>query len=195
MTTIPENLAEIGNKASTVATQYVELDAAKSELKNAETALLEAVVAQIRPSLHRIAAQRILESCTTASGGDDAEPEVSYFARIRALKVVDGYDESDNLDLGCANYVGYCLWLLSDGSFAETSRCGYRDDEGAHDEWTATLRPMTPTEVADEYDVPGCISAIVATIDRTLARDIPTRAKGLRTLADQHRSYIASLPA
>lgn len=148
-------LNEIKNLAPQAAQLRAALDTAADEERTAETALLERIVELVRPALKALATRPVIEERHTGHATMTARHH-TVRADFRGVCLSD--DNPGPLeDNGRDNTGAYCgsdLFLLDDGTFAELEYEGtWSRWQGSTSEWTATVKRLTPKEVAAEYDL------------------------------------------
>lgn len=160
----------------------------------AEAAVLDSVIASVKPAL-RALSSRMISSSYETSGRNGCNPvsRTEYHAP-RGFVLVDDYDRDRDETGNRGQLGGTRLVVLTDGSLAVLERTGHFSHwQGEADTWESTLTPVTAVEAMDVYKLDDCLSSIRTGLDKQLAGNASTASLSARERTDKLRAVTALL--
>lgn len=200
MEEIEQTLTKIETLTLEVAAVHAEHEAASKLAVDADAALLERVVAMIKPALPALASRVQISSRTTGLADADRERTTDAYADWRGVYVkLTEYAAGPERErlfprANDGDYVGVDLFLDVDGRFYELEYAGrWSKYQSSTSGWEARVRPMALSEVADEYDGEEIAKALLGSLERTQQGALGKRAEQLRAKAARLQAVAALL--
>jgi hypothetical protein len=185
-----DSIRDLGTQAASVAQTATEDAHAVNEEREAEAALLVAVIAAVKPALASMS-RRIRRQHYTTSGQNGCNPvEREEHFDTPGVVLVDNYHRVKDETGNRGDLAGERLVLATDGTLAVVERSGsFSHWQGEANTYTATWQPVTPREAMDRYDFDECLTALHDKIEKAAAAkpDIAARrarARRLRALVE-----------
>lgn len=162
---VVSNIAEV---APIVAAQAEEQSAAIDSERDAETAVLEAVIAAARPALKAIS-YRIKVGNRMWWPNNVQAAEADEYHSVRGIRIAGSGPSRDFPQSDSGEYEGTALYLMSDGTLAQLTYTGtWSRWQGASQEWTASIRPVTPRQAMNRWDLGDCVESLRAALQKQL---------------------------
>jgi hypothetical protein len=181
------DITGIAATAAQVAAQHGELESAIDAERYAEAAILERAIAAAKPALRAICSALRSRDTTTGLADPDKQRREYETHAERGLRLDgDAKAEREQSRADSGTYGGSALYLLDDGTLAERTWSGrWTRWQGGTDETLSTLRPVTPREAMDSWDLDDCIESLRAALEGQLTGKSPERAKAARARAEK----------
>jgi hypothetical protein len=178
---IMENIETLAGKVATLVGVVDDHELAIAMERAAEAALLERVVAEVRPALRAICGKIQRGHRWWQQSTPEAGEEARWFTERGVW--LDGGLEKDCPQANDGAYGGDGLYLLEDGHFARVRYSGnWSRWQATSSEWQAELGVLDLDSVVKQYDVEPLVDVLLAAIDKQLATR-PDRTKAARERA------------
>lgn len=150
-----QKIEDLGARAEQIAAAYAEREEAKESEKAAEAALLEAVIARVRPALRALGTRQVVSEY----GGEEQKTPDRYVvltsARLGPSRLRKSLEDTsgvcDGADVALSE-TGKILIAEYSGTWSQW--------QGGADHWEATLRVATALEVCREWRIDYMIARI-----------------------------------
>jgi hypothetical protein len=190
-------IAKIAARIPQIVADHAAAVAAREELIAAETALLDRLIAIVKPAIQAIG-DRPCISYATSGGKNNCNPwtedERAAWRGVCTTDAKPGPARTKRGDDSTGPYEGNDLFLCADGTWCELTYEGtWSIWEGATDSWKATATVLTTATVAREYDVDAIVGRLCQVVIEAGTREKST-AKA-RARAEQLRALIVLLGA
>ena len=193
---INQTLETISKLVPTVSTEHEAFVQAIEEETSAEAALLERVVAEVRPALRALSSRIKVGyrmwwvDCTT----DD---ETTY-SETRGVCLGDDDNRPGPYRRGSRGndgpYEGSDLFLTSEGTWLELTYDGHWSKwQGSSQQWEAREETLTLDEVAERYDVPSLLRRLAARLEAQAKGSLGKRTEAARKRAAVIQGLVAVL--
>ena len=194
MTEIERRLAELGTLATEVAEATQAHEAAITAERAAEAALLERVIALVKPALPSLVSRLVAHSYET-SGRNGCNPVHRYaYHEPRGVVLVDAYDKEKDETGNRGALGGWRVVLLADGTLAKVEREGsFSHWQGEPDEWESTLTGLTVEEAVGLVDVEAVVEGLGEALRKQRASrpEATARAEGRRRTLEALAALLA----
>lgn len=183
-----EALASLRLAAETIGRDNSALEAAGAAALTQRAALLEDVIAAIRPALRAISS-RVGASLTESRAGTTSEPfpwRGCYLAGSGPERVKPTLSSGDQLR---ARYGGKRLMLRADGVLVELSYDGpWSTVPGEVSSWKASEQTVPSTSVVARYDLEAILGELAKVLEAQSDGNAAKRAQQLAEQAERLRS-------
>ena len=186
------NIEQVAAQAQMVASNAEDLAGAISTERDAEAAVLAAVIEAVRPALRALSSRIVAMSYETGGRNGCNPVSRTTYHDERGLVLVDDYERARDESGNRGDLTGRRLYLLTDGRLAYVAREGsFSQWQGEADHWESTLRIVTPRAAMNREKLDEVVGVIRAALDKQIEGQGETVAKAARARAAQLQAVAA----